>query len=133
MRKPTAKHTGTAGERWVAQQLSAQGWTIVAVQWRCRWGELDVVARDRDTLLFVEVKTRQAAGIDSNGLAAVTPRKQGRLVRAAAEFLGRHPDLADLACRFDVAAVRVRVADGQPYFVLQHYCPDAFPGEITIA
>ncbi len=55
--KTPQQQTGNRGEALVADHLVAQGWRILARQWRCRWGELDVVAHKGSTLAFVEVKT----------------------------------------------------------------------------
>ncbi len=92
----------------VCQQLRAQGWQIVAQQWRCRWGEIDIIARGERVLAFIEVKTRQSGSWDQEGRLAVDRRKQRKLIRTAAEFLQRFPSLADLECRFDVALVEHR-------------------------
>ena len=100
-----ARQVGEAGEQFVADLLKASGWKILARQWRCYWGELDVVALDRNWLIFVEVKTRSDRNWDQNGLLSIAPKKQQKLWRAATEFLADHPDLERLPCRFDVALV----------------------------
>jgi len=96
---------GEAGEQFVADLLKASGWKILARQWRCYWGELDVVALDRNWLIFVEVKTRSDRSWDQNGLLSIAPKKQQKLWRAVTEFLADHPDLERFPCRFDVALV----------------------------
>ena len=94
---------GELGEQLIAQWLEAQGWLILACRWRCRWGEIDLVAQHSNTLAFIEVKTRNSRNWDANGLLALTAQKQLKLQRTAALFLTQHSLLADLPCRFDVA------------------------------
>jgi putative endonuclease len=124
---------GTSGENFVANWLQTQGATILARQWTCRSGELDLVIKTQDaTIAFVEVKTRSRGNWDDNGTLSITPTKQRKIITAAQLFLVSHPHLADLPCRFDVALVRKR---GNPktsphltktQFVLQDYICDAF-------
>ena len=99
----TTKALGDRGEAVTAQYLRERGYALLASQWRCRYGELDLVARDRDgTICFVEVKLR---GGDLAGLPreAVDRRKRERLRAAAACYLSQH-DL-DAPARFDVAEI----------------------------
>ena len=124
---PPNKQAGNAGENLVVELLKANGWQIVATQWRCRWGELDIVARDRTWLLFVEVKTRGGNSWDEGGLLAIATQKQRKLGRAALEFLKQHPDLANLDCRFDIALVQKTETNTKHMsFRLQHYLEAGF-------
>lgn len=107
---------GHLAETLVADWLVAQGNTLLHRRWRCRWGELDLVAiaptpPDAPTpmVLFVEVKARRRHNWDHTGLLAITPQKQARLWQTAELFLAEHADWATLPCRFDVALV-----EGQP-------------------
>jgi len=103
----TPKILGDRGENLVVELLKAQGWSIVATQWRCIWGELDIVASDRNWLVFIEVKTRSSGNWDLNGAMAITKSKQKKIYSSALQFLGSHQWLSTLSCRFDVALVLV--------------------------
>jgi putative endonuclease len=94
---------GRAGEALAAARLEAAGLRIVDRNWRCRDGEVDLVAAGPGLLVFCEVKTRRGNGYGSPA-AAVTPAKQARLRRLAAAYLAAG---AVPACsvRFDVVAV----------------------------
>jgi len=82
--------------------LRANGYEIVSRNWRTRFGEIDVIARDGETLSFVEVKTRSRGGFGGPE-AALHPHKRARLVAAARAFLAGHP--SDLPVRFDLVTV----------------------------
>ncbi len=118
-----AKEVGDRGEMLVAQLLQAHGWKILETQWRCRWGELDLIACDREWLLFIEVKTRSDRNWDADGSLAITTKKQAKLIKSASIFLAQNPQLSKLACRFDVALVRRTAAAD---FCLQTYIEQAF-------
>ena len=98
----TAKDAGDRGEALVAEYLRARGYELLASQFRCRFGEIDLIARKGKTLCFVEVKLRSDLRF---GLPRdfVTAAKQRRLRTAAAYYLTRHDP--DAAARFDVAEV----------------------------
>ena len=104
------RETGAAGEAAVAEHLEARGFTIEARNWRCRTGELDLVATSGDLIAFVEVRSATTDFLDSPALT-VTFGKQRRVSRAADAYLqarGHWPERV----RFDVAGVSWR--DGQP-------------------
>lgn len=77
---------GQAGEDAAAQHLVRQGMQVIARNWRCRYGEIDIIARDGSVLVFCEVKTRRGTRFGVP-LAAITPRKVARIRRLAALWL----------------------------------------------
>jgi putative endonuclease len=97
---------GRFGEQVAAQHLSATGMEVLERTWRCREGELDIIARDGPALVFVEVKTRSslAFGVPA---AAVDRRKIARLRRLAVRWMDSHRELERFwtAVRFDVVSV----------------------------
>ncbi len=95
---------GRYGEALAAERLTAGGLVVLDTNWRCREGEIDLVARDGDALVVVEVKTRSGAGF-GGAAGAVTPAKQRRLRRLAVRWLAEHPGTGWGSIRFDVVAV----------------------------
>lgn len=125
---------GAMGERAVAEYLAELGWRLLDRNWRPAGAaaglELDIVARDGQTLVFVEVKTRKKSSPDpcrlSGGAgekasvpvyAAFTQKKQRRLVRAAQHYLAAH-ELWALPCRFDLVCVEQETGGK---LVLEHH------------
>ncbi|NJK55127.1 MAG: YraN family protein [Pleurocapsa sp. SU_5_0] len=101
------KAIGTLGEQLVARWLQLRNYELLEYNWRCRWGEIDLVAQDRTSgaIAFVEVKTRSAYNWDVDGMLAIDATKQQKLIQTASLFLSKHPGLAELPCRFDVGLV----------------------------
>ncbi|HEY7500885.1 MAG TPA: YraN family protein [Vicinamibacterales bacterium] len=94
---------GKTGEDLAAAELERLGYAILARRYRTRYGEIDIVARDGETLVFVEVKAR-TGGEFGIALDAITAQKRRRVVLMATDYLARH-DLDQVACRFDVVAI----------------------------
>lgn len=99
---PWRKQLGDRKERQARDYLEQQGLRHLASNVRCKRGELDLVMRDGDTLVFIEVRFRASARF-GGAAASIDPRKQARLSAAAAYYLQRHP--VALPCRFDVVAI----------------------------
>lgn len=105
LRRPSqspAGAVGNAGEDAAAEHLARLGWRILDRNWRSVHLELDIIAEEGDTLVFVEVKTRRAGGMQSPW-ECLTPAKRARLRRAAKAWLSSHgcwhrPCRIDLAC-----------------------------------
>ena len=114
---PRAKSLGQRGEAAAARFLRKKGYILVARSDRMRLGEIDLVAVDGRTVVFVEVKTRRSheAGHPAD---AVDEDKQRRLTRLALTYLKRH-NLLEYPARFDVVAVTW--ADDRRAPVIEHY------------
>jgi putative endonuclease len=113
---------GAAGEGVAAAHLRSLGWTILCERYRCREGEIDLIAADVDTVVFVEVKTLR--GRASSPAESVHAKKRSRILAAAQSWVAEQG--RDCECRFDVAAVRL-LPEGRLTVEMLH---DAFrPGE----
>jgi putative endonuclease len=101
----TRQSLGRRGEQLAEAKLSASGYAVVARNYRCRSGEIDLIARQGETLVFVEVRTRrgEAFGLPE---ASLTPRKRQHLIAAAQSYL-QAKDLTDTNWRIDVVAVEL--------------------------
>ncbi len=96
---------GKQGEELAAAELKKLKFKILERNYKCRVGEIDIIARERDTLVFVEVKTRATADFGGPA-AAVTIHKQRQLSRAALTYLSQKK-LTDIPARFDVVTVEI--------------------------
>ena len=101
---------GKTGEDLACRELQRRGYAIIARRYRRRGGELDIVARDGPTVVFVEVKARQDRTFGS-AEESVGFVKRRRIVRVALEFVTEHR-LVDCPCRFDV--VTIHLGAGRP-------------------
>ena len=94
---------GKSGEDVACEELRRRRYEILERRYRTRFGEIDIVARDGDTTVFVEVKTRTGRDF-GNGAESVTAWKQRRVAQMAVDYASRHR-LHDSPCRFDVVTV----------------------------
>lgn len=113
---------GRRGEAAARAFLERRGVRILVENFACAAGEIDLVGRDGDTLIFVEVKTRTSAAFGPPQLA-VHRRKQHQIVRAAEWYLAERRT-PEVACRFDVLAVTFPKGDAPPQI---EWVRDAFP------
>ncbi len=95
---------GRRAEQDACDYLERQGLRLVERNYRCASGEIDLIMRDRDTLVFVEVRYRRSRRF-GGGAESVDRRKQGKLSATAAHYLQTHPGAARRPCRFDVIAL----------------------------
>jgi putative endonuclease len=94
---------GKTGEDLACQELERRGYAIVARRYRRRGGELDIIARDGKTMVFVEVKAREGRAF-GEASEAVTTHKRLKITRLALDYLMRH-HLTNCPCRFDVVSI----------------------------
>ncbi len=96
---------GKWGEGVASRFLQEKGYVLLATNYRCRWGEVDIVAQEGEELVFVEVRTRRGVqyGTPEESVTAVKAR---RLVATAQEFLQEH-DLGHASWRIDLIAIRL--------------------------
>lgn len=97
------KSLGDSYEARAAQWLCEQGLQLLAQNFKGKTGEIDLIARHGEALVFIEVRARNNRYFAS-AAASVDRRKQQRLLRTAQLFLQRHPELGTMPCRFDVIA-----------------------------
>lgn len=98
-------HAGQCAEGWALTHLEEHGLHLVARNWRCRYGEIDLIMNEGDTLVFVEVRYRaytQWGGAENS----IDTRKRQRLITAAQLFLQKNPPCAHQPCRFDCVAIQ---------------------------
>ena len=109
--RPDARQRlGRRGEEMAARRLQAEGYRILARNYRCHFGEVDLVAEEGDCLVFVEVRTRRG---DEWGTPeeSVTKAKQARLLKVAQSYLDEH-EAWDVDWRIDVVAVDIDARGG---------------------
>lgn len=95
---------GDAGERYAERRLADVGWRILDRKWRGETGEIDLIADDGESIVFVEVKTRRG---ESHGRAeeTISPAKAVRLLQLGEEFVAGHPQHEDRFWRVDLVAI----------------------------
>ena len=102
---PTARRRlGDRGEERARRYLEGKGYVFVAANWRCPAGELDLVMRDGDEVVFVEVKTRRGEGM-GRAEEAIRPAQGRRLLAAGEWFLAEAPGPAEAVWRVDLVAI----------------------------
>lgn len=121
-----AQRSGLSAERWACWLLRLKGYRILAVNWRCPAGEVDILARRGPVLAAIEVKRRAASdsGTDAAALLAISPRQQARVARAAEAFAARREDCRNVTLRLDA----ITVLPGPLWPRLRHY-PAAWQGD----
>ena len=98
---------GTRGEQVVRQNLQAKGYEILATNFRCQWGEVDVVARDGACLVFVEVRTSRSSNKYGTPEESLSKKKRDRLVATAETFIQERCENPPEGWRIDLVTVRL--------------------------
>ena len=111
---------GQSFEQRACAELERAGLKLLARNYTTRHGELDLVMRDGNTVVFVEVRYRKSAS-HGDAVASVTASKQAKLILAAQHWLAAHPQHAHRACRFDVVSY-----DGPVNAIRQEWLRGAF-------
>ncbi len=106
---------GQRGERLAASHLTTKGYRVVAMNWRCPTGEIDIIAWDRDTLVFIEVRSRVAATTET-AFASIDERKREKLLSLAQQYL-HITEQEQVTWRMDVVAVAM-LSNRQP--IIEH-------------
>lgn len=120
--KHPRKVLGEQGETLAADYLNQQGYPIICRNWRCRTGELDIVANKDDVLIFVEVRSRRLTGTFGSAQESVDYRKQKQVRETAQMYVYQHKKW-DCLLRFDVISVYFTL-DGT--FSHMDHLPNAF-------
>ena len=110
--KADSKNIGQQGEEAAAQYLKEQRLEVVERHFQTRWGEIDLICRDRETWVFVEVKTRTHQSQPS-ATEVITPAKQKRMIGAALSFM-KKKRLTNQVMRFDVIAIEAQKIEWIP-------------------
>ena len=101
---------GAHWEKTAESYLRASGLKLLQRNFSCRFGEIDLIMEDEQTIVFIEVKYRKNAQHGS-GAEAVTFHKQNKISRTASWYLAKHPHRADQFCRFDVVSIEPETTD----------------------
>lgn len=110
---------GKWGEQTASEYLEKNGYSILFRNWHCEYGELDIIGKKQDTLVFFEVKTR--TGIQYGWPEeSITPTKQEHLLNCAELFLNSFPEYSELNWQIDVVAILVNIKDNR-HFKITHY------------
>lgn len=104
MSSPNTTHIGRQAESYALDYLREQQLSLVARNWTCRYGELDLIMTDRATLVFIEVRYKRHLGFMSP-IESINRAKQQKIIRAATAFIQQQAEWQQHPCRFDVIGV----------------------------
>jgi putative endonuclease len=102
--KTTSKQTGDAAEQVACTYLQNQGLKLLDQNYHGKFGELDLIMQDSDSIVFIEVRYRKKTSFGSP-VESITYQKQQKLIKTALYYLQRHPKWQNAAARFDVVGI----------------------------
>jgi len=111
---------GKHAEEQTCKYLQKQGLKLIESNYRCNYGEIDLIMQDKDCIVFVEVRARAGQNF-LDGLESIDSSKQSKIIKTATYYLQKTKQLNEVFCRFDVVAVKL--LDGSLQF---HWIQDAF-------
>lgn len=117
MKNVTKRKLGYRGEDYAADYLGGLGYTIVARNWRCKTGEIDLIAVDNRELVIVEVRTRRGEEAVSQAAESITPKKQAQLYKLAETYTAENKVENINSVRIDVVAVGIE----KTQVTIEHY------------
>jgi len=110
--KPTHLVTGSEAEFRACEYLTQQGLQLKQANYRCKMGEIDLIMRDNDYYVFIEVRYRRQDS-HGDGAASINTHKQQKLIRAAQQYLQTHELTEKVMCRFDVISLDAATTDNK--------------------
>ena len=121
--KRKTRDIGRQAEQLALQYLQSRGMKLVECNYNCRFGEIDLILKDNNVLVFTEVRYRKQKAFGS-GAESIDARKQQKLLASAAYYLQKHPEFSQHPCRFDVVSLNGAKLDQQHIEI--DWIPDAF-------
>ncbi len=112
------QHKGKSAEEFAKHYLQRQGMTLISQNYRCKYGEIDLIMRDKKTTVFVEVRYRTSQHFGS-GAETVDYHKQRKLLTTASHYLQNNPKAAKQPCRFDVISLTAKPSSGTEDYSVQ--------------
>jgi putative endonuclease len=112
------QHTGKSAEEFAKHYLQRQGLTLVSQNYRCKYGEIDLIMRDKKITVFVEVRYRKSQHFGS-GAETVDYHKQRKLLATASHYLQNNLRAAKQACRFDVISLSANSSPSEGDYTVQ--------------
>jgi putative endonuclease len=112
------QNTGKSAEEFAKHYLLRKGLTFIDQNYRCKYGEIDLIMRDKKITVFVEVRYRKSEHFGS-GAETVDYHKQRKLLATASHYLQNNTKAAKHACRFDVISLSATASTGTGYYSVQ--------------